>query len=127
MKSMSCRFVIAAALGLILTPGLAKAETYANLMKQGYKTGKLTQSKSGSRGWVVSKGDKHFFCRMNVATFYDGKTKMGAFTAAGRIVPVDKKVFESVIGGPDPSLPQIADLRAGRARPQDVGSCGPHR
>lgn len=127
MKSIVLRCIVTAGLGVVMLPGLAQAETYSNLVKQGYKTGKLTQAKSGNRGWVVSKADKQFFCQMNVSTFYDGKHKMGAFTAAGRIVAIDRKVFEAAIGGPDPSLPQWSDLQAGRPRPQDVGSCGPHR
>lgn len=127
MRFMSVRIVAAAVCGLMLMPGLVSAESYSNLVKQGYKTGKLSQNRAGLQGWVVSKGDKQFFCQLNVGVVYNGKDKMAAFTSAGRIIPIDKRTYERAIGGPDPSLANLVDLRAGRPRPRDAGSCSPRR
>jgi hypothetical protein len=40
------------------------------------------------------------------------------------MVKVDRAVFEAAIRGPDPSIPMLSDLQAGRTKPADVGTCG---
>jgi hypothetical protein len=105
-------------------PGVASAESFAALSKQGYSVGKLGPGKSGAMGWVLSNGGKRFFCKMRASMAYSGKNGMVSFTTSGRMVKLDRGVFEASIGGPDPTIPQLADLQAGRLRPNDVGSCG---
>jgi hypothetical protein len=101
------------------------AESYSNLQGKGYKTGKLSRGASGSLGWFVSNGEKKYFCRMRVAVAYVGNTGMVAFTSSGRQIPADRKVYEKCIGGPDSSIPQLSDLKAGKPNARNVGSCDP--
>jgi hypothetical protein len=105
----------------------AMAESYPNLVKQGYKTSKLSKGPSGALGWIVTNGEKKFFCKMFVGSVYVGSTGMVGFTASGRKIPMDRKVFENAIGGPDPSIPQLEDLEAGRPNKRDVGPCTPRK
>lgn len=122
----SFRYAIVAAVALAsCLPGVANAESFGALAKQGYSVGKLGQGKSGAMGWVVSNNGKRFFCRMKANMAYSGKDGMVSFTASGRMVKIDRGVFEANIGGHDPSIPQLADLKAGRVQPRDVGSCNP--
>ncbi len=123
---LSSRYVIVAtiALGSCL-PDVANAESFTALSKQGYSVGKLGQGKSGALGWVVSSNSKRFFCKMKVSMAYSGKSGMVSFTASGRMVEIDRAVFESTIGGHDPTIPQLADLKSGRVQPKHVGSCNP--
>lgn len=44
------------------------------------------------------------------------------FSTAGRPVVADRTTYDAALGGPDPSIPQLSDLKAGRAKPADVGS-----
>jgi len=116
-------FVAATLVAVVATPTVANAASYPNLLKQGYSVGKLGPGKSGNLGWVLSNGDQKFFCRMNAGVAYAGKKDMVSFTTSGRMIKLDRAVFEASIGGPDPSIPQLADLKAGRAKPADVGAC----
>lgn len=50
--------------------------------------------------------------------------ELDSFTSSGRMVKVDRAVFEAAIRGPDPSIPMLSDLQAGRTKPADVGTCG---
>ncbi|OCP17723.1 MULTISPECIES: hypothetical protein [unclassified Ensifer] len=113
----------AAAIGFALIPGLAKAESLAQLEKQGYKVSKLTKNKSGSQGWIASNGDKRFFCRMNVSIAVVNKKQLVSITAGGRLVKLDRATFEASLGGPDPSLPLWSDLQAGRVKAPHVKGC----
>ena len=72
---------------------------------------------------MVSKGGKQYFCRMRASLAYVGKKDMVSFTTSGRMITLNRAVFEASLGGPDPTLPQLADLKAGRPRPIDVGTC----
>ncbi|KQX33073.1 hypothetical protein ASD01_03900 [Ensifer sp. Root423] len=47
------RLAVVAVVALAFVPGIAQAESYATLTKQGYATGKLSRGKSGAWGWVV--------------------------------------------------------------------------
>jgi hypothetical protein len=102
------------------------AASYSDLQSKGYHTGKLTRGASGSLGWVVSNGKEKFFCPMRVGVAYDGKGMVG-FTSSGRQISLDRKVYEQQVGGFDPSLPQLSDLRAGQPNARHVGSCHPVR
>jgi len=81
------------------------AESYLNLLKQGYSAGKLVPGKSGNLGWVLSNGDQKFFCCLNAGVAYAGKKEMVGFTTSGRMIKLDRAVFEASIGGLDPSIP----------------------
>ncbi|WP_246694480.1 hypothetical protein [Mesorhizobium sp. M2E.F.Ca.ET.209.01.1.1] len=113
------------ALLLMASVAPAHAESYSNLQSSGYKTSKLTRGASGSLGWYVSNGEKKFFCRMRATNAYVGKTGMVGFTSSGKQLSLDRKVYEQYAGGFDPSMPQLADLKAGRLNARSVGYCVP--
>lgn len=119
--------IAAVLLGTLALPASANAESFSKLAGQGYSVGPLGQGRSGGLGWVLSKGDKRFFCRMRVSQAYVGRDGMVSFTTSGRMVKLDRAVFEAAIGGPDPSIPRLEDLKAGRVQPANVGSCAPVR
>jgi hypothetical protein len=121
------RLALAASLGVAFVPGIAQAESYATLTKQGYATGKLSRGKSGAWGWVVSNGEKKFFCRLNVASAYINKKEMVSFAAGGRMLKIDRATYDEAIGGPDPNKPYLKELQSGRVKASDVGGCSPLR
>ncbi len=126
--TLSFKALLAATvIGLALMPGLARAESLAQLEKQGYKVSKLTKNKAGSQGWVASNGDKRFFCRMNVSIAVVSKKELVSITTAGRLIKLDRATFEASLGGPDPSLPLWSDLQAGRVKAPHVKGCTPLR
>lgn len=111
----------------LLAAGTASAESYAGLLKKGYAVGTMSQGKSGSLGWVLSGKDGKWFCKGKFSmAVVDAKTLV-SILASGKMIKVDRAVFEDSIGGPDPSLPNLADLKAGRVEPRHVGSCTPVR
>jgi hypothetical protein len=95
--------ICSVAIFLLASIAPSNAESYSNLQGSGYKTSKLAHGASGSLGWIVSNGEKKFFCRMRVAHAYVGKTGMVAFTSSGRQVALDRKVYEKYAGGFDES------------------------
>lgn len=119
------RLAICATIAMIAAMGIAQAESYAKLAQQGYKLGKLTTGKSGLPGWVASNGGKQYFCKMKAARAYVGKTGLVMFSTNGRPIEVDRATYDAAIGGPDPSIPQLSDLKAGRVKPGDVDACLP--
>jgi hypothetical protein len=119
--------IAAVLLGAVVLPAAASAESFSKLAGQGYAVGPLGQGRSGGLGWVLSKGDKKFFCRMRVSAAYRGRDGMVSFTSSGRMIAVDRATFEAAIGGPDPTIPRLEDLKAGRVKPANVGSCAPVR
>ncbi|MFK0272816.1 hypothetical protein ACIQUG_04040 [Ensifer sp. NPDC090286] len=121
------RLAAAAVSGLAFVPGIAQAESYSALTKQGYTTGKLARGKSGAWGWVVGNGERTFFCRLNVASAYVNKKEMVSFTASGRMLKIDRATYDGALGLPDPNKPYLKDLQAGRVKPADVGGCSPLR
>lgn len=118
---------VATVLGFALMPGLAQAESLAQLEKQGYKVSKLTKNKAGLHGWVASNGDKRFFCRMNVSIAVVSRKDLVSITSAGNLVKLNRATFEATLGGPDPSLPLWSDLQAGRVKAPHVKGCIPLR
>jgi hypothetical protein len=116
---MSRSYVIARALcilgtALLLHASPASAESFQGLLKKGYTVGKMSQGKSGALGWVLTGKDGKQFCKSKVSLAVVDKK-------------VDRATFEASPGGPDPSLPMLSDLKAGRVGPQHVGSCTPLR
>ena len=103
----------------------ASAESYSKLQGKGFNTSALTRGPSGAQGWIVSNGSKKFFCKLDATMVYVGKTGLVSVLSNGRQIKIDRKTFENAIGGPDPNIPQMSDLRAGRPAPKDVGVCSP--
>jgi hypothetical protein len=99
------------------------AESYPSLVKQGYKTGKLSKNAAGLQGWTVSNGEKKYFCRMKATMAYVGGSGLVSILSNGRQIKLDRKTFEAGIGGPDTNIPQLAALKAGRPNDRDVGGC----
>jgi hypothetical protein len=123
-----CRLLIGVlAAGLTFQAGPASAESYQGLLKKGYSVGKMSQGKSGALGWVLTGKDGKQFCKAKVSLAVVDKKTLVSILASGRMVKVDRATFEAAIGGPDPSLPRLADLKAGRVGPQHVGACTPLR
>lgn len=126
--SISIKWLAAVALICIAYPPVvAQAESFSKLTRQQHSVSKLTKGKAGLRGWIVSSGDKRFFCQIRATLAYVNKKEMVGITAAGRLVKMDRATFEASIGGHDPSIPQWSDLQAGRLKPADVGNCSPAR
>ncbi|NLS04650.1 hypothetical protein HGP14_14930 [Rhizobium sp. P32RR-XVIII] len=123
-RSSRCLFAAAAFMSLAL-PAAASAESFPSLAEQGYSVSVLGPGKFGGLGWVVSKGNEQFFCRIRASLAYVGEKDMVSFSKSGRIVTLNRAVFESSLGRPDSTLPQLADLQAGHPRPADVGTCSP--
>ena len=99
------------------------AESYPSLAKQGYKTGKLSRNAAGAQGWTVSNGGTKYFCRMKVTMAYVGANGLVSILSNGRQIKLDRKTFESHLGGSAGDLPQLSDLKAGKLRSKDVGGC----
>lgn len=119
------KLAIGAFVAVIAATGVAQAESFTKLTQQGYKLGKLTTGKSGLPGWIASNGTKQYFCKMKVARAYIGEKGLIIFSTSGRPIKLDRATYEAAIGGPDPSIPQLSDLKAGRVKPADVGYCLP--
>ncbi|MBZ7921855.1 hypothetical protein [Ensifer adhaerens] len=119
--------MLAGTIGLALLPGIAQAESYSTLAKQGYAIGKLAGGKSGAWGWVVANTEKKFLCRLNVASAYVNQNEMVSFTASGRMLKIDRATYDAALGGPKPNKPYLKDPQAGRVKPADVGGCQPLR
>ncbi len=82
----------------------------------------MSQGKSGSLGWVLSGKDGKQFCKAKVSLAVVDKKTLVSILGSGRMVKVDRATFEASLGGPDPSLPLLSDLKAGRVGPQHVGA-----
>jgi hypothetical protein len=112
---------------LVLQPGSASAESFSGLIKRGYSIGKMSQGKSGALGWVLTAKDGKQFCKSKVSLAYVDKKTMVSILGSGRMIKLDRATFEAELGGPDPSVPKLSDLKAGRIQPQHVGACTPLR
>ena len=113
------RTIIAAmalGLGLSFVPVAAEAASYASLKRKGYKTGPFTRSPAGTRGWYLTGGGKRYFCRLGVSAVRSGNG-LAFFTTGGRMIRAGKA------GRRAAGAPKLSDLRAGRLRARDVGSC----
>lgn len=123
----SLLLVAVVATGAMLTAGPAAAESFQGLLKKGYVAGKMVPGRSGSLGWVLTGPGGKQFCKAKVSlAIVDNKTLV-SILASGRMVKVDRATFDAGIGGPDPALPKLSDLKAGRVGPQHVGACTPLR
>jgi hypothetical protein len=98
----------------------ALAASFESLVADGYKVAKMTRSASGASGWVVSNGKTKYFCRLD-ATMALTKTKVVSIITGGRMIEIDRQAFESKSS--TDGMPQLADLKAGKPRPEDVGAC----
>lgn len=116
-----------AALATILHPAPASAESFQGLLNKGYTVGKMSQGKSGALGWVLTGKDGKQFCKSKVSVAVVDKKTLVSILGSGRMVKLDRATFEASLGGPDPSLPLLSDLKAGRVAAQHVGSCTPLR
>jgi hypothetical protein len=123
MKSQSKRFLLTMLAALCLPVSQSLAESYPSLVKQGYKTGKLSKNAAGAQGWTVSNGEKKYFCRMRASMAYVGATGLVSILSNGRQIKLDRKTFEAGIGGPYPNIPQLSALKAGKPNDRDVGGC----
>ncbi len=122
---MTARFSLFSSLiavALLGSPVVAQAASFKELSGQGYKVGALSSNKAGIRGWNLSKGSDRYFCEMRATMAYSGKNGMVSFTSAGRMISLDRSTVEKRLGG-SLNLPKYEDLKAGRLRADDVGSC----
>ncbi|CUX38838.1 MULTISPECIES: hypothetical protein [Agrobacterium] len=122
---MTARFSLFSSLiaaALLALPVVAQASSFKELSGQGYKVGALSSNKAGIRGWNLSKGSDRYFCEMRATMAYSGKNGMVSFTSAGRMISLDRNTVEKRLGG-SLNLPKYEDLKAGRLRVDDVGSC----
>ncbi|UXS32202.1 hypothetical protein FY152_08905 [Agrobacterium tumefaciens] len=122
---MTARFSLFSSLiavALLGSPVVAQAASFKELSGQGYKAGALSSNKAGIRGWNLSKGSDRYFCEMRATMAYSGKNGMVSFTSAGRMISLDRNTVEKRLGG-SLNLPKYEDLKAGRLRADDVGSC----
>lgn len=110
------------AVAFLSLPVVAQAASFKELSGQGYKVGALTNNKAGNQGWNLSKGSDRYFCEMRATMAYSGKKGIVSFTSAGRLIKLDRATVEKKVGG-SLDLPQYEDLKAGRLRADDVGSC----
>lgn len=118
------KLVLLTALAAISMPvSKSMAQSYSSLVKQGYKTGKLSKNAAGAQGWTVSNGEKKYFCRLRASLAYVGATGLVSILSNGRQIKLDRKTFESHLGGSAGDLPQLSDLKAGRPGNKDVGGC----
>ena len=122
---MTARFSLFSSLiavALLGLPVVVQAASFKELSGQGYKVGALSSNKAGIRGWNLSKGSDRYFCEMRATMAYSGKNGMVSFTSAGRMISLDRSTVEKRLGG-SLNLPKYEDLKAGRLRADDVGSC----
>ncbi|MCZ7447705.1 hypothetical protein O8B93_08950 [Agrobacterium rhizogenes] len=122
---MTARFSLFSSLiavALLGSPVVVQAASFKELSGQGYKVGALSSNKAGIRGWNLSKGSDRYFCEMRATMAYSGKNGMVSFTSAGRMISLDRNTVEKRLGG-SLNLPKYEDLKAGRLRADDVGSC----
>ena len=108
---------------LFLHASPASAESFQGLLEKGYTVGNMSQAKSGALGWVLTGKDGKQFCKSKVSLAVIDKKTLVSILGSGRMVKVDRATFEASLGRPDPTLPLLADLKAGRVGPQHVGSC----
>lgn len=110
------------AVAFLSLPLAAQAASFKELSGQGYKVGALSSTKAGIRGWNLSRGSDRYFCEMRATMAYSGKNGMVSFTSAGRMITLDRATVEKRLGS-SLNLPKYEDLKAGRLRADDVGSC----
>ncbi|MEJ8475845.1 hypothetical protein [Roseibium algae] len=99
------------------------AGSYEALKAQGYKIGSLTSSRGGAQGWYMTDTEGRYFCNtsFNIVEYAPGK--VGVRTSSGRYISIDVEAYKEYGGYDDFEAPKLTNLKAGRVRPQDVGSC----
>jgi hypothetical protein len=102
----------------------ALSASFESLVADGYKVAKMTRNAAGTSGWLVSNGKTKYFCRLD-ATMALTKTKVVSMITGGRMIEIDRKAFEAKSS--TDGMPQLADLKAGKPRPEDVGACSAAR
>lgn len=114
------------ALSLLLSVALATpaaANAFDRLVAKGYKVSKMTQGKSGSTGWYLTKaGEQRMFCRANVGVVRNGKGFV-AFTSAGQIISLHTETYVQGLKGKIHDMPQLRVLKAGKIDGRWVGPC----
>lgn len=105
----------------VLAANAAEAASFKNLVADGYAVGPMSRGKSGSWGWVLSKGGAKSFCSLRASVAIKNGSTLVGFSSAGRIIDMDRKVYEAYAG--KISRPLLSDLKAGRLGNEDVGAC----
>ena len=123
MKRIPQFLMLTALAGFSMPVSQSLAESYPGLVNQGYKTGKLSKNAAGAQSWTVSNGEKKYFCRMKATMAYVGGSGLVSILSNGRQIKLDRKTFEAGIGGPDPNIPQLSALKAGKPNDRDAGGC----
>jgi hypothetical protein len=119
-QTMKLRIILGAVALSAFASTPALAVSFESLVGDGYKVSKMSRNAAGMSGWNVSKGDSKYFCKLD-ATQALTKTTVVSLITGGRTINMDRKTFESRVS--TEGMPQMADLKAGKPRPQDVGSC----
>lgn len=114
---------LAIATATLMLPAIAHAESYSALQSKGFKTSKLTHNKAGSMGWTVTDGKEGYFCKLAATIAIVDSKRLVSILPGGKMVKLDRAVFEQNIGGPDPSMPTLSNLKAGHPNASDVGAC----
>jgi hypothetical protein len=104
-------------------PDESSAASYKQLVSKGYKTSKMSKSASGAMGWYVTGKGKRFFCKMRGGAVYIGNSQMGVYSSSGRLIKTDRAAYHRSLGVKKTDAPQLKNLKAGRLRPGDVGTC----
>ncbi|MFZ1773627.1 MAG: hypothetical protein WAT78_06670 [Rhizobiaceae bacterium] len=119
MTSMKTVLLSAA---FVLAANAAEAASFKNLVADGYAVGPMSRGKSGSWGWVLSKGGAKSFCTSRVTAAIKNNTTYVLYTSAGRSFEINRGgAYERALGST--KLPLLSDLKAGRPRAEDVGAC----
>jgi hypothetical protein len=119
MRIKLSSWLVGAALCFV-TSNAVLAASFESLVSDGYKVAKMTRNSAGFSGWVVSNGDTKYFCKLDAAMALT-KTKVVSIITGGRMIEMDRKTFESKTT--TDGMPLMADLKAGKPRPEDVGTC----
>jgi hypothetical protein len=119
MKTTISTVLLGAAFTIAISTSVLAA-SFESLVADGYKVGKMSRSASGASGWVLSGKDGKYFCKLD-ASMALGKTTIYSLITGGRVIELDRKTFEQ--SASTDGMPLMSDLKAGKPRPQDVGSC----
>ena len=124
MLSKTLLFTALVQVSTLVFPGVdALAGKYDRLKSDGYKTSSLTRNAAGIHGWVLKKGTKRQFCRLNASlVILNSKTLIG-FTSSGRQIRASRKAYESRAGSVENKFPKMSDVKRGTVESRFVGSC----
>lgn len=93
---MKMRVLIAAALAVLVTQASpALAESYPQLLADGYKATRLTKHRiTGKAGWELSSGAGRYFCPLRGGMVRKGGA-LGVLVESGALLMLDKAAVES--------------------------------